>query len=80
MRRPQFSIKTMLWLMAVVAAFMGGMAMQRKFDEPVWRGSSVIPGNLGRIETLVMPDGTSWSRVVDYRARSDYKPSRTQEF
>jgi hypothetical protein len=24
MRRPQFSLKTLLWLMAVVAAFLGG--------------------------------------------------------
>jgi hypothetical protein len=30
MRRPQFSIKTLLWLMAVVAAFVGGAGWQRR--------------------------------------------------
>jgi hypothetical protein len=29
MRRPQFSLKTLLWLMAAVAAFFGGMAVHR---------------------------------------------------
>lgn len=29
MRRPQFSLKTLLWLMAVVAAFCGGASWQR---------------------------------------------------
>jgi hypothetical protein len=28
MRRPQFSLKTLLWLMAVVAAFFAGSAWQ----------------------------------------------------
>jgi hypothetical protein len=27
MRRPQFSLKTMLWLMLVVAAFLGGLGI-----------------------------------------------------
>jgi hypothetical protein len=30
MRRPQFSLKTLLWLMAVVAAFSGGAAWQHR--------------------------------------------------
>jgi hypothetical protein len=30
MARPQFSIKTMLWLMAVVAAFLGGAEWARR--------------------------------------------------
>ena len=29
MRRPQFTLKTLLWLMVVVAAFFGGMAVQK---------------------------------------------------
>jgi hypothetical protein len=29
MPRPQFTLKTLLWLMAVVAAFMGGAVWQR---------------------------------------------------
>ena len=31
MRRPQFTLKTLLWLMAVVAAFAGGSASQRRY-------------------------------------------------
>jgi hypothetical protein len=31
MPRPQFSLKSMLWLMAVVAAFCGGVEWQRDF-------------------------------------------------
>ncbi len=30
MPRPQFSIRTLLWLTLVVAAFLGGMAAQRR--------------------------------------------------
>jgi hypothetical protein len=30
MRRPQFSLKTLLWLMALVGAFFGGAAWQRQ--------------------------------------------------
>ena len=32
MSRPQFSIRTLLWLTLVVAAFLGGMAVQRQLD------------------------------------------------
>ena len=32
MRRPQFSLKTMLWLMVVVAAFFGGIATERQLQ------------------------------------------------
>lgn len=30
MSRPQFSLKTLLWLMVVVAAFLGGAAWQKR--------------------------------------------------
>jgi hypothetical protein len=30
MRRPQFSLRTLLWLMAVVAAFCGGLGIGRQ--------------------------------------------------
>jgi len=32
MPRPQFSIRTLFWLTLVVAAFLGGMAVQRQLD------------------------------------------------
>ena len=33
MPRPQFSIRTLLWLTLVVAAFLGGMAWQKHREE-----------------------------------------------
>lgn len=33
MRRPQFTIRALLVTMLVVAAFFGGMAVQRQLDE-----------------------------------------------
>ena len=33
MRRPQFSLKTLLWLTAVVAAFLGGMFAGSKMQD-----------------------------------------------
>lgn len=33
MTRPQFSLKTLLWLMVVVAAFLGGARWQRDRDQ-----------------------------------------------
>ena len=33
MRRPQFSLKTLLWLMAVVAAFFAGIRFERHLAE-----------------------------------------------
>lgn len=33
MPRPQFSIRTLLWLTLLVAAFLGGMALKGKLDE-----------------------------------------------
>ena len=33
MNRPQFSLKSLLWLMVVVAASFGGMAVQKQLDK-----------------------------------------------
>jgi hypothetical protein len=33
MRRPQFSLKTMLWLMVVAGAFCAGVAWERRSEE-----------------------------------------------
>lgn len=51
MKRPQFSLKTLLWLMAVVVAFFAGVASHRAYVEHrraealrdyhrLWHGSS----------------------------------------
>lgn len=69
MPRPQFSLRTMLWLTAVVAAFFGGAAWHQHFSEPAFtihRGRSGL-GTLGsrsRLDYLLLPDGTEWFRVV----------------
>ena len=59
MRRSQLSLKTLLWMTLVVAAFLGGMALQRRIDKPyvrmTWLGED-------RPETLILDDGTIWRR------------------
>lgn len=69
MRRPQFSLKTLLWLMAVVAALFGGMALQRKLDEPEWVYKSPptnqpVLGGEYRVEIMKLRDGSEWIRMV----------------
>lgn len=69
MHRPQFSLKAMLWLTAVVAAFFGGAAWHEHFSEPAFtihRGVAGL-GTLGsrsRLDHLLLPDGSEWLRVV----------------
>ncbi|HEV3339265.1 MAG TPA: hypothetical protein VG125_02875 [Pirellulales bacterium] len=60
MRRPQFSLKTMLWLMVVMAAFVGGMAMQRQLDKPVDRTRFCA---YGEFESMTLRDGSTWWRL-----------------
>lgn len=36
MRRPQFSLKTLLWLMALVAAFFGGYLAGKNAEQGKW--------------------------------------------
>ena len=68
MPRPQFTLKTILWLMLVVAAFFGGAEWHKRLGKPaftVFRGFSM--GTLGsnsRIDRLVQSDGTQWIRIV----------------
>ena len=64
MRRPQFTLRALLVAMLVVAAFFGGMAVQRQLDKPVSRvmlgaGSS---RHMTWGETMVLRDGTVWHR------------------
>jgi hypothetical protein len=57
MRRPQFTLKTLLWLMAVVAGFLGGMVIQRKLDEP----KIIEFRECGQTaEAIVTQDGRTW--------------------
>ena len=69
--RFQFSLRTLLVAMLVVAAFFGGLAVQRQLDKPF----TVIEKNgLGwhtRIhggcqETMTLRDGTVWTRYAEH--------------
>jgi hypothetical protein len=52
--------------MLVVAAFFGGMVVQRKFDEPVERHKAGIVDDSGEryIEIMVLQGGTKWTREL----------------
>ena len=62
--RFQFSLKTMLVVMLVVAAFFGGMAVQKRLNKSnsvimrVRVGGGPLPE--GQDETIVLGDGTTW--------------------
>ena len=62
MPRPQFNLKMLLVAMLVVAAFFGGMSVQRRLDEPVMGTMPMIGGNgLTHTHTfLELPDGSRW--------------------
>ena len=71
MKRPQFRFSTLLWIIAAVACWFGGMAVQRKLDRPPVIERGPMLGGLGSatgVDTLTMPDGTRWFRPV-YRGR-----------
>jgi hypothetical protein len=63
MPRPQFTIRTLLWLTLVVAAFLGGMAVQRQIDKPLAVHSFFDPEG-GEHQVMEMRDGTEWLRTV----------------
>lgn len=77
MPRPQFTLKTLLWLMVVVAAFLGGMALQRKRDEPEWiskgHPASEMSTDEAALQIIRLPDGTKWQRNV-WGTREDQAP------
>ena len=66
MHRPPLSWKTLLWLMAVAAASLVGAEWNRRFQQPVILKGPRIGGGAACLDTLKMPDGTTWFRVVDY--------------
>ncbi len=65
-RRFQFSLKDLLWLVLVVAGVFGGMAVQRRIDDPLMVRSRGPDDDYGHyVETIVLGDGTQFQRVVD---------------
>jgi hypothetical protein len=60
MNRPQFSLKSLLWLMAVVAAFFGGAAWQHRSETPIFRREvPLLKANI-QMEDVFMPNGDVW--------------------
>lgn len=69
MPRPQFSIRTLLWLTLVMAAFLGGMVAQQqivRLKKPASSGPIVLP-LVGPCERIVLPDGTVQLRPIPQR-------------
>ena len=70
MPRPQFTLRALLVAMLVVAAFFGGMAVQKQLDDP-----KMVRAPLGGdpysdsgglyVETITLRDGSEFHRVVD---------------
>ena len=63
MVRPQFTLKTLLWLMAVVAAFLGGMEVQKKIEQRRRDAELDLP--------LVYPDEKRWQLLIERKRRQD---------
>lgn len=70
MMRPrlQFSLRFLLVVTAIVAAFFGGRAYQRSVDEPEWlyRAPPLEERSPGGyfVEHIRLADGTEWQRMV----------------
>jgi len=66
-RRFQFSLKAFLAAILVVAAFFGGMVVQKALDLPLSR--QVYARSVGQpeinFECIEMRDGTKWYRATD---------------
>ena len=66
-RRFQFSLRALLVAMLVVAAFFGGMALQRRIDNrPLSievRATYDSDGSHCTTKALVLSDGTEWFRT-----------------
>ena len=56
--RPQFSLKTLLWLMVVVGAFLGGMSLQWQLDRPARMVH--LPSQHGDVDIMILRDGSEW--------------------
>jgi hypothetical protein len=63
-RRFQFSLRDLLWLVFVIAGFLGGMAVQRRLDKPLERTRRPI-GVRGdaEVEEMTLRDGTVWVHI-----------------
>ena len=64
MPRPQFTLGALLVAMLVVAAFFGGMVIQRHIDRPLPTRSFYLDkdGSVWIREKMTTPDGKAWER------------------
>lgn len=63
MSRPQFTLRALLVAMLVVAAFFGGMVLQKRIDAPVPARIFYLDGPPWITEeTMTTPDGKLWTR------------------
>ena len=73
MPRSQFTIRTLLWLTLVVAAFLGGMAVQHRLDRPQESAVRVYP-LIGPAKLITLPDGrTKLHQVFEPIEIDEYK-------
>jgi hypothetical protein len=64
MPRHPLSLKTLLSLLAIAAAFLAGAESNRRFQQPVIVKGPTVGGGAASLDTLKMPDGTTWFRPV----------------
>lgn len=62
MPRPQFTPRSLLVAMLVVAAFFGGMAAQTQLDRPSITRVQPCFNSPAIVETMVTSDGKEWKR------------------
>jgi hypothetical protein len=64
MPRHQLSLKSLLSLLAIAAAFFLGAEWNRRSQQPVIVKGPRVGGGTASLDTLKLPDGTTWFRVV----------------
>ncbi|MGH7135253.1 MAG: hypothetical protein ACREHD_05895 [Pirellulales bacterium] len=62
MLRPQFTLRSLLVAMLVVAAFFGGMPAQSQLDRPSITRVQPCFNSPAIVETMVTSDGKEWKR------------------
>ena len=72
MRRPQFSLKTLLWLMLVVAAFFGGSAWQQQKLQDKLRASEETEKQLRQSQKTLLQRNHAYAReVVHWQTKAE---------
>jgi hypothetical protein len=64
MPRPQFTLKTMLWVMVCAACFVAGMTLQKRLCQPVYIKRVPTPMPYAIQTEVIELNGERWSRQV----------------